>query len=203
MSELQTIRRVTVLCLLWPSLTACLQMASTPDASVEAHLETLQATCSLTYKDLDTQQIIASVQDDGAGATAVFIGLSIFTSMSQLTNHQAQRATHSKVTSTRENKMTLTNISSGKTVTRLEYQAYSKIAMKTMSTIAANAIASASRSQHQPATSSVPPIIRCAIYHRLGTVPVGEPSIGIASRGSSDYFLDVVFHCSDCGVVAT
>ena len=55
----------------------------------------------------------------------------------------------------------------GKTVTRLEYQAYSKLAIKTMAGIL------------QVARSSIP-ILHCALYHRLGTVPVGEPSIVIA-----------------------
>lgn len=57
----------------------------------------------------------------------------------------------------------------GKRVTRLVYQAYSKIAIKTLSSIAINAIA-------------LPGIIRCAIHHRLGEVPVGETSIGRHSQ---------------------
>lgn len=67
-------------------------------------------------------------------------------------------------------------------MTRLEYQAYSKLAIKTMANIAENAIKSATRSQHQPSTDTnrVPSLIRCAIHHRLGTVAVGEPSIGKA-----------------------
>jgi len=69
----------------------------------------------------------------------------------------------------------------GKIVTRLEYQAYSAIAIKTMSTIGHNAIKGTSRSQHQPeiALRNAQPIIRCAIHHRLGTVAIGEPSIGM------------------------
>ena len=68
-------------------------------------------------------------------------------------------------------------------MTRLEYQAYSKLAIQTMADIAKNAIKSVTRSQHQPSTdiSKVPCLIRCAIHHRLGTVAVGEPSIGEAS----------------------
>jgi len=65
----------------------------------------------------------------------------------------------------------------GKTVTRLEYQAYSAIAIKTMLNIGERAIKSASRSDHQPNPTDAT-IIRCAIHHRLGTVPIGEPSIG-------------------------
>lgn len=45
-----------------------------PVASVEARLETADGVSVLTYDKLDTQQIIASVGDDQAGATAVFIG---------------------------------------------------------------------------------------------------------------------------------
>jgi molybdopterin synthase catalytic subunit len=75
----------------------------------------------------------------------------------------------------------LTNIvAAGKKVTRLVYQAYSKIAIKTLCSIATNVIASATRSEHQPEPTSgkgVPGIIRCAIHHRLGEVPVGEASI--------------------------
>ncbi|KAF8971359.1 molybdenum cofactor synthesis 2 [Flammula alnicola] len=127
-------------------------MALTPAASIDAFFETPKITCALTYTRLDVQRIIASVQDGAAGATAIFIG-------------------------------TTRNSFKGKTVTRLEYQAYSSLAIKTMSTIAQNAINSASRPQQQlphPESSTVPPIIKCAVHHRLGTVPIGEPSIVIA-----------------------
>jgi len=49
-------------------------MLSPPSASVDAHLETLGAICVLTHQALDADQIITSVGDDSAGATAVFIG---------------------------------------------------------------------------------------------------------------------------------
>lgn len=45
-----------------------------PAASVEARLETEDGVCVLTYNSLDTQDIVSSVGDDAAGATAVFIG---------------------------------------------------------------------------------------------------------------------------------
>ena len=45
-----------------------------PAASVEAHLDTEDGTCVLTYNALNTQEITASVADDQAGATAIFIG---------------------------------------------------------------------------------------------------------------------------------
>lgn len=63
-------------------------------------------------------------------------------------------------------------------MTRLEYQAYSKLAIKTMANIMQAAAASISRSDHHPDNLKVRSLVRCAIYHRLGTVPVGEPSIG-------------------------
>ena len=70
----------------------------------------------------------------------------------------------------------------GKVVTRLEYQAYSKLAIKTMADIirTVHRDASQSCSSHHPEQSTVSSLIRTAVYHRLGTVPVGEPSIVIA-----------------------
>ena len=49
-------------------------VSTTPSASVEARLEIPEGACSLTYQALDVEEIISSVGDDGAGATAVFIG---------------------------------------------------------------------------------------------------------------------------------
>jgi molybdopterin synthase catalytic subunit len=43
-------------------------------ASVDAFLESPHAICALTYRPLDVQSIIASVHDEAAGATAIFIG---------------------------------------------------------------------------------------------------------------------------------
>ena len=59
-------------------------------------------------------------------------------------------------------------------MTRLEYQAYSKLAIRTMAQIVEDA-REAVISTHQ-----LPHQIACVIHHRLGTVPVGEPSIVIA-----------------------
>ncbi|KAH9486983.1 Molybdopterin synthase catalytic subunit [Psilocybe cubensis] len=73
---------------------------------------------------------------------------------------------------------TTRNYFKGKIVTRLEYQAYSAIAIKTMMNIGKSAITGAFRSQHQP--HAIQPTMRCAIHHRLGTVPIGEASIVIA-----------------------
>lgn len=88
--------------------------------------------------------------------------------------------------------MAITVYSTGKKVTHLEYQAYSKLAIKTIANITENAIKSATRSEHQPLTNinRVPSLIRCAIHHRLGTVAVGEPSIGEANRSAFFYGAD-------------
>lgn len=103
----------------------------------------------LSYKSLKIDEIIKSVNDDGAGATALFIG-------------------------------TTRNSYRGKVVTRLEYQAYSKLAIKTMTDIIRTTHQSATHSTHYSTPAAVPSIISCAVHHRLGTVPVGEPSIVIA-----------------------
>jgi len=63
-----------------------------------------------------------------------------------------------------------------KVVTRLEYQAYSTLAIKTMANIVRDVQASISSDNSVAAQST----IRCAVHHRLGVVPVGEPSIVIA-----------------------
>ncbi|KAJ6604604.1 molybdenum cofactor synthesis 2 [Mycena vulgaris] len=114
-------------------------------ASVAATLELVNATCALSSDRLLTDQIISSVGDDGAGATAVFIG-------------------------------TTRNSFKDKVVTRLEYQAYTTLALKTMANIVRDVQASMSPKDSDTAQ----PIIRCAVHHRLGVVPVGEPSIVIA-----------------------
>jgi molybdopterin synthase catalytic subunit len=64
-------------------------------------------------------------------------------------------------------------------VTRLEYQAYSKLAIKTMADILRTAHSSLSSPELND-NDDKPSLIRSAIYHRLGSVPVGEPSIVIA-----------------------
>lgn len=73
-------------------------------------------------------------------------------------------------------------MTTGKTVTRLEYQAYTKLALKTMAEIIRDASHSVTRSEHQPPSqhdsARVTALIRCNVHHRIGTVPVGEPSIG-------------------------
>ncbi|TRM60199.1 molybdenum cofactor synthesis 2 [Schizophyllum amplum] len=75
---------------------------------------------------------------------------------------------------------TTRNSFKGKVVTRLEYQAYSKAAIKTMSSIIQEACSLSTRSEHNAEEQQASTISRCAVYHRLGTVPVGQPSIVIA-----------------------
>ncbi|KAF5384898.1 hypothetical protein D9615_001482 [Tricholomella constricta] len=124
-------------------------MSLSPATSIEARFTIPQGVCALSYAALDPEHIIKSVQDDSAGAVAVFIG-------------------------------TTRNSFKGKVVTRLEYQAYTKLAIKTMADILREAATSVSRSAHQTSLHGVPSLVKCAVHHRLGTVPVGEPSIVIA-----------------------
>ncbi|KAF7320369.1 Molybdenum cofactor synthesis 2 [Mycena kentingensis (nom. inval.)] len=123
-------------------------------ASVEAKVELANGVCAPSVEaqvelangicalsyTLDTQKIIDSVADDRAGGIAVFIGV------------------------TRKDNL------NGKVVARLEYQAYSKLAIKTMVKIV----------EQVHAASSSPSVGRYAVHHRLGAVPIGEPSIIIA-----------------------
>ncbi|EJD04073.1 molybdenum cofactor synthesis 2 [Fomitiporia mediterranea MF3/22] len=74
---------------------------------------------------------------------------------------------------------TTRNSFKGKVVTRLEYQAYSKLAIKTMADIV-HAARTSSTSQQPEHNSHASCLIRCVVHHRLGPVPVGEPSIVIA-----------------------
>ncbi|KAI0361527.1 molybdenum cofactor synthesis 2 [Trametes cingulata] len=144
-------------------------MASSPAASIEAHFDGPEGTCALTYAPLDVQGIIQSVADDGAGATAVFIGTT-------------RNSFKGERTSVHASGLVRRPTRAGKVVTRLDYQAYSKMAIKTMAKILRDAHERYSRSDHQTTESDTPAssLIRSAIHHRLGTVPVGEPSIVIA-----------------------
>ncbi|GAB1525389.1 molybdenum cofactor biosynthesis protein [Rhizoctonia solani] len=74
----------------------------------------------------------------------------------------------------------------GKQVTRLEYEAYSKLAIKSMAKIATDA-RNLKVSPHDfgptsftPAPTDAASLTLIAIHHRLGEVPVGEASIVIA-----------------------
>ncbi|KAL9716292.1 hypothetical protein Ac2012v2_000738 [Leucoagaricus gongylophorus] len=121
-------------------------MSLRPATSTESSVKIPEGTISISYT-LDIQEIIRSVQDDTAGATAVFIG-------------------------------TTRNSFQGKTVARLEYQAYTKLALKTITDIVRDTVSSITRSEH--ASPYVASLVRCAVHHRIGIVPVGEPSIVIA-----------------------
>jgi len=62
----------------------------------------------------------------------------------------------------------------GKQVTRLEYQAYSKLAIKTMEAIVKQTI------HKQRESRGLDCEFHCALHHRLGIVPVKEASIVVA-----------------------
>ena len=137
-----------------------------PSTSTTAREDWEGGTCVLTYEPLDVDAIMRSVRDDNAGATAVFVGTTR-NSFKGITTRICYRYHHA-------------NSPTGKVVTRLEYQAYSRLAIKTMVQILKDARVAVSRSTHQPSLHSIPSLISCAVHHRLGAVPVGEPSIVIA-----------------------
>ena len=140
-----------------------------PPTSAAAKLEIPEGTFVLTYEKLESEAVIQSVQDDAAGAIAVFIGTTRDSFQGTL-NGSSVFFSHS---------WRLFWIS-GQVVTCLEYQAYSTMAVKTMTDIFLSAQANATRSEH--AASSGPPVsplLRCVVHHRLGAVPVGEASIVI------------------------
>ncbi|KAG7099098.1 hypothetical protein E1B28_000972 [Marasmius oreades] len=68
---------------------------------------------------------------------------------------------------------TTRNTFQNQVVQRLEYQAYSKLAIKTMSDVLESA-------RHRSGTDPSKSLIRCAVHHRIGIVPVGEASIVVA-----------------------
>lgn len=74
---------------------------------------------------------------------------------------------------------TTRNSFKGKVVTRLDYQAYSKLAISTIASIMRQARVM-TRSLDNSEGVNVAPFMRCAVHHRLGTVAVGQPSIVIA-----------------------
>ena len=141
-----------------------------PPASSATKLEIAEGTFALTYDKLDSEAIIQSVQDDTAGAIAVFIGT---------TRNSFQGASNdSSVFLVYSWRLFWV---SGQVVTRLEYQAYSTMAVKTMTDIFMSAHANATRSEHAvPSGPPVSPLLHCVVHHRLGVVPVGEASIVIA-----------------------
>jgi len=75
---------------------------------------------------------------------------------------------------------TTRNSYKGKVVTRLEYQAYTKLALKTMDDILHSTRQSIRQGSTHDASGKIPSIHHAVIHHRLGHVPVGEPSVVIA-----------------------
>ncbi|KAE9408136.1 molybdenum cofactor synthesis 2 [Gymnopus androsaceus JB14] len=67
----------------------------------------------------------------------------------------------------------------GRAVNKLEYQAYTKLALNTFTKIVSEAQNNIFRSEHQ-VPSQEKPLLRVALHHRIGTVKIGEPSIVIA-----------------------
>ena len=91
---------------------------------------------ALTDQRINTEEIIATVQADGAGAINVFIG-------------------------------TVRNNTQKKPVVRLEFEAYESMAVKKMQELANMA-------------SARWPILKVAIVHRTGVLPIGEAAVVIA-----------------------
>ncbi|KAJ9095757.1 hypothetical protein QFC19_007470 [Naganishia cerealis] len=134
-----------------------------PEASIAAkEITAMGDTLELTYEKLNAESITATVKDDGAGAIAVFIG----------TTRDSFQAPP------------CTNIV-GKTVTKLTYEAYTPLCMKTFGKIVSSArdLPASSTTHHAVATTNPvneQRLTRLAVHHRLGEVPVGEASIVIA-----------------------
>ncbi|KAG8844281.1 Molybdopterin synthase catalytic subunit [Tulasnella sp. 330] len=70
----------------------------------------------------------------------------------------------------------------GRKVTRLEYEAYTPLALKTMGQILTEAhqLDDQSSQKVPEPTRNANHLIRCTVHHRIGVVPVGEASIVIA-----------------------
>ncbi|KAL9933150.1 hypothetical protein V8E36_007868 [Tilletia maclaganii] len=137
-----------------------------PPGSVSATTSTESGdVAQLTYEAIDEGSVLRAVRDAGAGATCLFVG------------------------TTRDHFQ-------GRAVTRLEYEAYSALAIKTLHGILLRARADpppSISSITEPAAkaqccapaassnaSSSSGITRLHIVHRLGVVPVAEPSIAVA-----------------------
>lgn len=141
-----------------------------PPASTAAKLEIPEGTFVLTYDKLDSEVIIQSVRDDRVGAIAVFIGATPKFSQGAL-NRSAFFPMHSR---------RLFWVSD-QVITRLECQAHSTMAVKTMADVFLSAHTNAAQSEYAASSRpSVSLLLHCAVYHRLGVVPVGETSIVIA-----------------------
>lgn len=68
------------------------------------------------------------------------------------------------------------------------------MALKTMAEITHNASEFVTRSDHQPPSQTdlthSAALRRCAIHHRIGSVPVGEPSIGAFRHQHAEIDID-------------
>ncbi len=91
---------------------------------------------ALTDERINTEEVIAAVQSDGAGAINVFVG-------------------------------TVRNNTQKKSVVRLEFEAYESMAVKKMQELADMA-------------SARWPVLKVAIVHRTGVLPIGEAAVVIA-----------------------
>ncbi|KAK0567215.1 hypothetical protein OC861_002812 [Tilletia horrida] len=134
-----------------------------PPSSVSGTTSTTEGdVAQLTYDPIDEAQVLKAVRDPGAGATCLFVG------------------------TTRDNFQ-------GRGVSRLEYEAYTALAIKTLHDILLRARASpppsissitnpSAKAACCDPSKSTPDagITRLHIVHRLGVVPVSEPSIAIA-----------------------
>ena len=76
-----------------------------PSASIDATLDIPEGRCTLSYTSINVDEVINSVRDDGAGATAVFIGeFKILSFVYQYKSKiQEQHVTLSKVRSILQN----------------------------------------------------------------------------------------------------
>ncbi len=158
--------------------------SSSVAASTDNSITTEQGDRLLIVHDLlDEGLALRHVRDPSAGATCVFVGTtrdSFKGTRGQ--DHASQMeliadtATHTR--------------SAGKTVTRLEYEAYSTLALRTMRSIVQRArkgqleppvqerAANASDAGAEQKYGTT--LTRIFLAHRLGTVPVGESSIIVA-----------------------
>lgn len=110
---------------------------------------------------LDT--ITQQVQDDGAGAISTFSGTTRDSFQGKFSPFSlCILCIHCLI---------LAHTSIGKQVVQLEYQAYDKMAVKVLETIVQEA-----RERWQ--------LTHVAIYHRTGTVPVGQTSVVVATSST-------------------
>jgi molybdopterin synthase catalytic subunit len=108
----------------------------------------------LTHDHLNVQQVMDKVRSPAAGAIVLFAGMSFWTLLGNVTY------LHKSTGTTRDS-------FNGKPVKELQYTAYNKLALRSMLSIC-----QAMKAKHG--------LQGIAMFHRLGTVPIGEESILIA-----------------------